>query len=179
MLCVQEEDRVVAQHPSHSSSFAPGIVLAVDEVLQTATIKFYDGQEGTVSRVEVYRLPQEKYNHDVLHIQQRQQSMLGLSVVARDDNTGEYFPGECFSLSVFDIGSSWVIQLQAAIGTEDDGHLFAFVDVDGFVTRLCFSCEGFGLVQHLSFSLMQTLYHLYQQECITCCSTMSFVFFRF
>lgn len=100
MLCVQEEDRVVAQHPSHSGSFAPGSVLAVDEVLQTATIKFYDGQEGTVSRAEVYRLPQEKYNHDVLHIQQRQQSMLGLSVVARDDNTGEYFPGECFSLSV-------------------------------------------------------------------------------
>ena len=94
---------------SHSSSYAPGCVLAVDEVLQKAVIKFYDGQEGTVLRAEIYHLPQEKYNLDVLHIQQRQQSMLGLSVVARDDRTGEYFPGkDCgfFSLFLRLIGSS-------------------------------------------------------------------------
>ena len=105
MAFVQEGDRVVAQHPSHSSSYAPGCVFAVDEVLQKAVIKFYDGQEGTVLRAEIYHLPQEKYNLDVLHIQQRQQSMLGLSVVARDDRTGEYFPGkDCgFFFSVFEV----------------------------------------------------------------------------
>ena len=89
---------MIARHPSHSGSYAPGSVLAVDDVLQTATVQFYDGQEGAVPRADVYRLPRDKYSHDVVHIQQRQRSMLGKSVVARDDGSGQYFPGGCLVL---------------------------------------------------------------------------------
>lgn len=105
---VKVDDRVVAQHPQHSGSYAPGSVLSFDDILQMVTVRFYDGQEGAVPRAEVYRLAREKYNHDVLHIQQRQQSMMGLSVVARDDNSGEYFPGQI--VEVKDRGQSYVVR---------------------------------------------------------------------
>lgn len=105
---LKEGDRVIAQHPCHSASYAPGCVITVDDVLQTAEIQFYDGHQGPVSRADVYRLPREKYNHDVLHIQQRQRAMLGLSVVARDDSCGEYFPGQV--LDVVEGGHYFVVQ---------------------------------------------------------------------
>jgi hypothetical protein len=90
---LQEDDRVIALHPGHTGSYAPGCIVSFNDVQQTATVKFFDGQEASVSRVDVYRLPKDKYSHDVMHIQQRQQSMLGLSVVARDDSNGQFYPG--------------------------------------------------------------------------------------
>nr|KAG5692189.1 hypothetical protein BaRGS_008735 [Batillaria attramentaria] len=56
---LKEDDRVVALHPCHTASYAPGCVCSVDEVRQTAEVQFYDGHKGDVPRVEVYRLPRE------------------------------------------------------------------------------------------------------------------------
>ncbi|KAL8616726.1 hypothetical protein ACOMHN_017764 [Nucella lapillus] len=123
---VKVDDRVVAQHPHHSSSYAPGSVLSFDDVLQVVTVRFYDGQEGAVPRTEVYRLARDKYNHDVLHIQQRQQSMMGLSVVTRDDDSGGYFPGQI--VEVKEGGQSYVVRWSDGSCSEQlPVHIFSAV----------------------------------------------------
>ena len=88
---------MVAKHPHHELGYAPGHTETVDTVRQTVKVRFFDGQQAVVQRVDVYRLPRDKYQHDVTQIQQRRQAMLGLSVVARDDETGEYLPGQSHS----------------------------------------------------------------------------------
>lgn len=94
-LC-QVDAYVVARHPNYISSYAPGHALSVMDTQQAAEIEFFDGQKGLVPRAEIYRMPQDKYNHDVLHIQQRLRDMVGLSVVSRDDKTGQYVPGNVY-----------------------------------------------------------------------------------
>ncbi|XP_076446673.1 von Willebrand factor A domain-containing protein 3B-like isoform X2 [Babylonia areolata] len=123
---LKENDRVVAQHPQFSGSYAPGSMLSFDDVLQMVTVRFYDGTEGPVPRAEVYQLPREKYNHDVLHIQQRQQNMLGLSVVARDDDSGGYFPGQITKIT--EGGQNYVVRWSDGSQTEQlPVHIFSAV----------------------------------------------------
>lgn len=104
------DDCVVAKHPQYSGSYALGKVVSIEKVLQEVEVKFYDGEKSGVPRAETYSLVpkkydqgllhnerksynEKKYEHDVLYIQQRQRAMLGLSAVALDDTTGEYYPG--------------------------------------------------------------------------------------
>ncbi|PVD34305.1 hypothetical protein C0Q70_05576 [Pomacea canaliculata] len=104
------------QAPNYISSYAPGHALSVMDTQQAAEIEFFDGQKGLVPRAEIYRMPQDKYNHDVLHIQQRLRDMVGLSVVSRDDKTGQYVPAQI-------------------VGVENGGQYFSIRWSDGSHSR--------------------------------------------
>eukprot|EP00105_Crassostrea_gigas_P022697 XP_011442307.1 PREDICTED: uncharacterized protein LOC105338748 isoform X2 [Crassostrea gigas] len=88
---IQPNDPVVALHPDYSFSYAPGIVLKVYQNLEMK-IRFYDGQvlEEKLPREEIYKLTQEKYEHDVNYIVQCETRWVGQAVVARDDRMGSY-----------------------------------------------------------------------------------------
>lgn len=85
---------MVALHPDYSFSYAPGIVLKVYQNLEMK-IRFYDGQvlEEKLPREEIYKLTQEKYEHDVNYIVQCETRWVGQAVVARDDRMGSYHLG--------------------------------------------------------------------------------------
>lgn len=93
-IFLQPNDPVVALHPDYSFSYAPGIVLKVYQNLEMK-IRFYDGQvlEEKLPREEIYKLTQEKYEHDVNYIVQCETRWVEQAVVARDDRMGSYHLG--------------------------------------------------------------------------------------
>lgn len=105
---------MVALHPDYSFSYAPGIVLKVYQNLEMK-IRFYDGQvlEEKLPREEIYKLTQEKYEHDVNYIVQCETRWVGQAVVARDDRMGSYHLGNFILKIIIAIRISTCILLYA------------------------------------------------------------------
>lgn len=83
------KDPVVALHPHFKFSYSPGTVLEVYRNF-FVKIRFYDGEECTLPRNEIYRSTRQKYEHDVNYIIKCEIRWIGQAVVARDDKTGIY-----------------------------------------------------------------------------------------
>ncbi|XP_021341552.1 uncharacterized protein LOC110442323 isoform X2 [Mizuhopecten yessoensis] len=86
---IQPKDAVVALHPHYNFSYAPGIVLEVYQDLHMK-IRFYDGEESTLPREEIYKLTTEKFEHDVNYIIECETRWVGQAVVGRNDENGTY-----------------------------------------------------------------------------------------
>jgi hypothetical protein len=90
----QVTDKVVAMHPQYRSSYAPGeIVSLVPKDRTKLIVKFYDSSEWSVSRSKVFKLPAIKFTQDVDDINKLEESWLGQTVVARNDNSKVYQSG--------------------------------------------------------------------------------------
>ncbi|KAJ8298496.1 hypothetical protein KUTeg_025027, partial [Tegillarca granosa] len=75
--------------PNFNGSYSPGTVLEVYRNF-FMKIRFYDGEECTLPRNEIYRSTRQKYEHDVNYIIKCEIRWIGQAVVARDDKTGIY-----------------------------------------------------------------------------------------
>lgn len=86
---IQPKDAVVALHPHYNFSYAPGMVLEVYQDLHMK-VRFYDGDESTLPREEIYKLTPEKFEHDVNYIVECETRWVGQAVVGRKDENGTY-----------------------------------------------------------------------------------------
>lgn len=86
---IQPKDAVVALHPHYNFSYAPGKVLEVYQDLHMK-IRFYDGEESTLPREEIYKLTTDKFEHDVNYIVECETRWVGQAVVGRNDDNGTY-----------------------------------------------------------------------------------------
>ena len=66
-------------------------------------MRFYDGEENTLPRDEIYKLTTEKFEYDVNYIIECETRWVGQAVVSRDDRTGTYHLGKMFEQIQFQI----------------------------------------------------------------------------
>lgn len=50
----QIKDSVIAAHPDHECSFAPGAVIDIPQE-EKILVRFYDGEEALIERYQIYR----------------------------------------------------------------------------------------------------------------------------
>ena len=86
---LQPHDCVIGLHPNYIYSYAPGEVYKVS--YSTAiTVEFYDGVVAELPKKEVFKITRQKFNSVKDYILDRERKLIGKSVVARDDETGNY-----------------------------------------------------------------------------------------
>ncbi|XP_012936015.1 uncharacterized protein LOC101846493 [Aplysia californica] len=85
------DHKVVALHPDYSFSYAPAAVTGVTD--SEVEVRFYDARSARLPWSEAYHVTGEKYQQDVTYIAKRESELVGAAVVARDDETGAYYPG--------------------------------------------------------------------------------------
>ncbi|XP_041359288.1 uncharacterized protein LOC121375741 isoform X2 [Gigantopelta aegis] len=86
---IQVNDYVVAAYPAYCLSYAPGQVVR-DLPDKSMEVRFYDFEEGTVSKDQVFKLSQHKYRYDVEDIHRCENRWVGTAAVVRNDVTGVY-----------------------------------------------------------------------------------------
>ena len=84
---------MVALHPKYDFSYAPGQIVRVSSDMSKLLVKFYDYEESVVVRNEVYKLPRLKYQLDVTNIINLEKRWIGQTVVARNNFSNVYEPG--------------------------------------------------------------------------------------
>ena len=89
----------------HLVLFCSGVVVSIEDDL-LYRVRFYDGQEDVIPREEVYYLTQEKFSNDVAYIVRCEESLVGQTVVARNDVDGLFYLGEhWFLMKIKDLGA--------------------------------------------------------------------------
>nr|XP_039272786.1 von Willebrand factor A domain-containing protein 3B-like isoform X1 [Styela clava] len=109
--------RIVALHPSYLHSYAPAIVLTVENLKYY--VKFYDDSESVLPREEVYLITNLKYEDNIAYIDQCEQRWEGQAVVARNDADGLYHLAFCKRR----IGRTRRFTLQWSDGTTSEQYL--------------------------------------------------------
>ncbi|XP_028400268.1 von Willebrand factor A domain-containing protein 3B-like [Dendronephthya gigantea] len=89
---ITTNDAVIALHPNFSFSYAPGVVVNVNNDM-LFSVRFYDGREDVIPREEVYYLSHEKFSAAVEFIVHCEERLVGMAVVARNDTDGLFYLG--------------------------------------------------------------------------------------
>lgn len=92
-LRFEKFDTVVALHPNYNFSYAPGLVISVNNNL-TLLIRFYDCTEELVAKEECYKIPSFKFENDVDKIVRLEKEWVGETVIARNNHTFVYELGK-------------------------------------------------------------------------------------
>ncbi|KAK3738170.1 hypothetical protein QZH41_019678, partial [Actinostola sp. cb2023] len=85
-------DPVVGLHPSFSYSYAPGVVIGLEDD-NMHQVRYYDGIEAMVPREELYMLSTDKFETDCAYILACEESLVGQAVVTRNDDDGTFHLG--------------------------------------------------------------------------------------
>ncbi|XP_053399874.1 uncharacterized protein LOC123557580 isoform X7 [Mercenaria mercenaria] len=119
---IQPEDHVIGLHPKYVFSYAPAEVLGT-YANSSVKVEFFDGNISELTSEEVYKISKAKYEQVVEYIKRCEKNLIGLSVVARDDDTGLY------KLAVVDsrvgLGQQYYIKwLDGDMSKQNANHIF-------------------------------------------------------
>ncbi|XP_069057727.1 uncharacterized protein [Pleurodeles waltl] len=89
---IQEGDAVVCPYPMIDVQYCPAEVLQ-DLPLMWLKVRYYDGTEGYVAREETYVISDTKKEEITAEIISQEESIIGRTVVARNDKDGLYYIG--------------------------------------------------------------------------------------